>query len=149
MKTKIESTRQKERTSMKTACISRIAFLNPRVLTGFALYATSLVAAFGGMSSTLQAQTLGGWKVTGSMVTARDEHTATLLPNGQVLVAGGATATAELYNPATGMWTETGSMSGARAAHTATLLRNGQVLVAGGIGNHQVVKSTELYRPER
>ena len=65
------------------------------------------------------------------------QHTATLLPNGQVLVAGGDgitghLATAELYDPATGMWTATGSMATARFFHTATLLPNGQVLVAGG-----------------
>ena len=78
----------------------------------------------------------GVWTATGSMATARDEHTATLLPNGQVLVAGGAgswhLASAELYDPATGMWTATGSMATPRFRHTATLLPNGQVLVAGG-----------------
>ena len=55
----------------------------------------------------------GMWTATGSMATARYFHTATLLPNGQVLVAGGITAftlaSAELYDPATGMWTATGS----------------------------------------
>ena len=71
------------------------------------------------------------------MATARYHHTATLLPNGQVLVAGGfnsgiALASAELYDPATGLWTATGSMATAREFHTATLLPNGQVLVAGG-----------------
>ena len=70
-------------------------------------------------------------------LTARNSHTATLLPNGQVLVAGGFTgisnlASAELYDPATGLWTTTGSMATARYRHTATLLPNGQVLVAGG-----------------
>jgi len=78
------------------------------------------------------------WEVTGTLVTARDAHTATLLRNGQVLVAGGIEATgftsksAELYDPATGQWTATGSMATARSSHTATLLHNGQVLVAGG-----------------
>src|SRR5215831_7747216 len=80
---------------------------------------------------------------TGSLSTARYDHSATLLANGKVLVAGGATgdfgggevASAELYDPATGAWTFTGSMSFARSAHTATLLRNGQVLVAGGTSN--------------
>src|ERR1019366_5899753 len=72
---------------------------------------------------------------TGSLTSARYGHTATLLPNGQVFVAGGGPSTAELYNPATGGWDPTGGNSGLatdRSYHTATLLANGQVLVAGG-----------------
>ena len=92
----------------------------------------------------------GMWTATGSMSTARNEHTATLLPNGQVLVAGGQgcylgpCASAELYDPATGMWTATGSLAAARWGHTATLLPNGQVLVAGGGCTWQ---RAELYDP--
>ena len=74
-------------------------------------------------------------RATGSMATARCLHTATLLPNGKVLVAGGVDgvlSSAELYDPASGTWSATGSMGTARDYHTATLLPNGQVLVAGG-----------------
>src|SRR5207244_841009 len=77
----------------------------------------------------------GTWTVTGSLNTARDGHTATLLPNGKVLVAGGVIpylSSAELYDPATGSWSTTGSLITARAGHTATLLPTGKVLVAGG-----------------
>ena len=80
----------------------------------------------------------GTWTLTGSLNTARYLHTATLLPNGMVLVAGGedssfnASASAELYDPASGTWTLTGSLNTARSLHTATLLSNGMVLVAGG-----------------
>ncbi len=73
------------------------------------------------------------------MASAHWSHTATLLPDGKVLVAGGnydtvILATAELYDPATGRWTATGSMAEERHSHTATLLPNGKVLVAGGYG---------------
>src|SRR5262249_17251703 len=78
------------------------------------------------------------WWVTGPMNDARDLHTATLLSNGQVLVAGGeddigdSLWSAELYDPGTGTWTEIGLLNEARLWHTATLLPNGNVLVAGG-----------------
>ncbi len=81
------------------------------------------------------------WTATGNMVEIRFGESATLLPNGQVLVAGGnpqfnrrglTRATAELYDPSTGRWTLTGSMHEAREGHAAVLLANGQVLVLGG-----------------
>src|SRR6266576_1002992 len=66
------------------------------------------------------------WTATGSLGTARFFHTATLLPSGKVLVAGGYNggylSSAELYDPATGSWSSTGSLSTARDIHTATLL---------------------------
>jgi hypothetical protein len=84
-----------------------------------------------------------GFTATGSMTAARTFHTATLLPNGQVLVAGGGyLASAELYDPSAGGFTATGSMTGPRAWHTATLLSSGQVLIAGGNASG----SAELYR---
>ena len=75
---------------------------------------------------------------TGSLNTAREEHTGTLLPNGKILVVGGTNdsgslSSTELYDPATGNWSATGSMNAARSQHTATLLPNGKVLVAGGL----------------
>jgi hypothetical protein len=93
----------------------------------------------------------GHWSpVPGSLATARWNHTATLLANGKVLVAGGgggdgaALASAELYDPATGYWTPTTNMlTVPRQYHTAAVLPNGKVLVAGGSGD----TSTELYDP--
>jgi hypothetical protein len=79
------------------------------------------------------------WRTTGRLNTARWQHTATLLQNGMVLVAGGIDsnfiflASAELYDPASGTWTATGSLNAARDEHTATLLQNGKVLVVGDL----------------
>jgi hypothetical protein len=96
------------------------------------------------------------WSATGPMNDARYDHTATLLPDGRVLVTGGADlmdgidnlATAEIYDPATGKWTRTGSMKQGRAGHTATLLVDGRVLIAGGFGGGtQPVATAEIYDP--
>ena len=95
---------------------------------------------------------------TGSMTAARESHTATLLPSGMVLIAGGAGyhttfASAELYDPATATFTATGNMTAARSGHTATLLGNGKVLIAGGVSwdattyDATTSASAELYNP--
>jgi hypothetical protein len=85
------------------------------------------------------------------MSTARVVHTATLLPNGQVLVAGGQNSTgylasAELYDPVAGTFTAAGSLNAARLAPEAALLPTGQVLIAGGVGPSPLA-SAELYDP--
>ncbi|MEI6715084.1 MAG: autotransporter-associated beta strand repeat-containing protein, partial [Verrucomicrobiota bacterium] len=72
-----------------------------------------------------------------NMNVARELHTATLLPNGRVLIAGGdaggaAFASTELYEPQNNTFVTSGSLSVGRQYHTATLLNNGKVLVAGG-----------------
>ena len=93
---------------------------------------------------------------TGMMVTNRYAHTATLLTNGQVLVAGGgcnsngtiAIFSSELYTPASGTWNMTGEMVNARKEHRATLLADGKVLVTGGYDIHsQAQASAEVYDP--
>src|ERR1035437_1411871 len=78
------------------------------------------------------------WSAAGSLTTARQNHTATLLPSGQVLVAGGYgnsgfLASAERYDPATNSWNAAASLTTSRYYHIATLLPSGQVLVAGGV----------------
>ncbi len=89
----------------------------------------------------------GSFSVTGSMAEARTFHTATLLPSGEVLVAGGGdeNSTAEVYDPANSSFSTTGAMEIGRSGHTATLLPNGSVLVAGG-GIFAGLASAELYQ---
>ncbi len=96
----------------------------------------------------------GVWSLTGSMSTARYAHTATLLSNGNVLVAGGIDAngaplaSAELFDPTSGTWSATGNMLTARHDQTAVFLTSGKVLVTGGIGaNGAILSSAELYDP--
>jgi hypothetical protein len=85
------------------------------------------------------------------MNVARGGHTATLLPDGKVLVAGGVAVggqvfTAELYDPGSGTWTLTAPL-GVAVAATATLLPDGRVLVAGGGSGGSGSTSAELYDP--
>lgn len=98
----------------------------------------------------------GRFSPTGSMRTAREFHTATLLADGRVLVTGGVAyqatlASAEVYDPTTGRFTQTGPMATGRAFHTATLLTDGRVLVAGGEGacstGCPTTASAELWNP--
>jgi hypothetical protein len=86
---------------------------------------------------------------TGSLTTARSKHTATLLADGKVLVAGGTSAgqSAEMYDPATGSFSSAGDLVRRRTGHTATLLGNGTVLLVGGRGEGGVQASAEVYDP--
>src|SRR5262245_36013324 len=107
---------------------------------------------------TTTAQSRSTFISTGNMTTARISHTATLLLNGKVLIAGGAEpvpgqrwntlASAELFDPDTGTFTATGNMTTRRAGHAATLLADGHVLIVGGDADGDANSGTaELYDP--
>ncbi|WNG47590.1 hypothetical protein F0U60_28300 [Archangium minus] len=123
--------------------------LAPVVLSGCGEWPEEVVRPVG-----VQQQRLAAWAPTASpMSHARYDHTATVLPNGKVLVVGGLggstlLASAELYDPSTGAWTPAGSLQTVRYRHTATLLPNGKVLVAGGYADGWTENSVELYDPE-
>jgi N-acetylneuraminic acid mutarotase len=98
------------------------------------------------------------WTPTGNMTYPRVFHTASVLPNGNVLVAGGMNIhvesnvtfilSAELYDPVTGNWTLTGNITHPRAQHTSSVLPNGAVLVIGGEDDtSNITSSVELYDP--
>ncbi|NBQ43762.1 MAG: hypothetical protein EBU23_15175, partial [Mycobacteriaceae bacterium] len=116
-------------------------------------YSVVVANAFGSVTSSVAGLTVSSrWTATGPLATGRSGHTATLLPNGKVLVAGGIgstgfVASAEVCDPAQGTWTATGPLATGRSDHTATLLPNGKVLVTGGVNNSGILASAEVYDP--
>ncbi len=100
--------------------------------------------------------TLRAFTAISPMTSPRNGHTATLLPSGKVLIAGGyaitntgitPTATAELFDPTNGTFTLVSPMTVRRYGHTATLLANGKVVIAGGYGATSVTATAELFDP--
>jgi len=114
--------------------------------------AISLIAACLPKTNTTNSKSAGKIFETGSMSVARADHTATLLPDGRVLIAGGMVENGvfldsmEIFDPSTAHFSPAGAMSSKRVGHSATLLPNGKILIAGGLAARgEIVSSAELY----
>ena len=132
--------------------LTRLLWMVPAVaaLMFLALSFTASKCACGGVPT----PRIGSITSVTPMLAPRSGHTATLLPDGRVLIAGGMRRnqdfyrSAELYDPTTGKFTPAGEMSIARVGHIAVLLPNGKVLIAGGWIGHSSTDSAELYDPK-
>lgn len=111
-----------------------------------------LIILANGFISSAQ-QPAEAWSNAGNLLAARASHTATLLNDGTVLIAGGENASgilasAEIFDPVSGTSrATTGAMTSARKNHTALLLDDGRVLIAGGEDANGVLASAEAYDP--
>ena len=130
--------------------VGQIAVLLP---SGRVLIAGGWVGMGGTDSAELYDPATGKFTVIAKMTVPRGRPSATLLANGDVLIAGGerrdneSLASAEIFHVKTLSFQRTGSMHRARISHTATLLHNGHVLIAGGYGD-SVESGAELYDPK-
>jgi hypothetical protein len=130
-----------------------------RRLHGFLIALAATGLAYELTSHCVRSTVLANVSPTGSvspaspMLEPRSGHTATLLQDGKVLIAGGMRrnqdfySSAELYDPVTGRFQATGAMTVARVGHAAVLLRSGKVLVVGGWVGRGCTDSAELYDP--
>ena len=105
-----------------------------------------------GIATPATAQSPGTFAPTGDMSMARSFHSATLLSNGHVLIAGGdahgVLASAEVYDPVAGTFRPVGAMTAARRLHTATRLPDDRILIVGGYGEGgAALASAELFDP--
>jgi hypothetical protein len=118
------------------------------------LMVVELVLTTGALpGKTMSARRVGVVYAASSMLEPRSGHTATLLPDGKVLIVGGMRRnqdfyrSAELYDPVEGKFHPAGEISVGRVGHVAVLLGSGKVLIAGGWIGHGCTDSAELYDP--
>ena len=141
-------------TSIQADGFAAALLMNGKVLLSGGYAEDGALGHPGTTGAELYDPSIGAFAGTGNMTTGRFGHTATLLGDGAVLIAGSqqqvflnaAIASAELYDPAAGTFSRTGDMTTGRFLQTATLLPDGTVLIAGGRGpSAEVLASAELY----
>jgi len=121
-------------------------------LTILTVAGLAVAASRPGKNASVNAQA-GSVAPAAPMLDPRSGHSATLLPDGRVLIVGGMRRnndfykSAELYDPMTGKFTPAGEMSIGRVGHAAVLLHSGEVLIVGGWVGHGGAASAELYNP--
>ena len=145
-----------------SSTVSRFTFGNvttikPSANTTYTLTVTNRLGAVVSESATVTVSPILGRFTSsqGPTIEARDNHTATLLPSGKVLLAGGSMhagalhyrKNAELFDPVSGTSTATGFMMYSSASHTATLLGSGKVLLTGGGDGFKSHKEAQLFDP--
>ncbi|MES2659581.1 MAG: kelch repeat-containing protein [Verrucomicrobiota bacterium] len=133
---------------MKSTPPSRLKSINPSRSGAMTALFSGILLGLGFAALPTKAQAARAFFNTGQLAEGRNSHTATVLANGKVLLAGGkgavnnaAISSAEIYDPATQSSVLTGSLAAPRVGHRAVLLPNGKVLVAGGIA------TAEIYNP--
>jgi hypothetical protein len=107
------------------------------------------------LSAELYDPVANAWSSAGTLSTARETHTTTLMPNGNVMVVGGADphtglpiASCEIYDATSNSWISAANLAAPRSHHRAVLLGNGKVLVVTGISAGGTLSTTaELYDP--
>jgi large repetitive protein len=141
---------------MARSCPTTTLLGNQRALVAGGSASLTLVGVTTDVQAELYDATTGTFSPTGSLTAGqRVFNTATLLLNGNVLVAGGLAyaslvppdAHADLYDVGAGTFNATGNMTVTRTQHTGTLLANGKVLIAGGYNANSVNASAELFDP--
>jgi uncharacterized protein (TIGR03437 family) len=126
-----------------------------RVLVVAGRSSSGIGARFATNAAEIYDPATGNWSLTDPLPFAVTDHTATLLSDGKVLVAGGYdgsaydahVASVALYDPVSGKWKMMAPMQVRRTYHTATLLTNGKVLIAGGNTTFTTLDSSEIYDP--